>query len=192
MHLHLRTLATLAVAAGLAAAPATASDVTATWWLKLQELCGQAFAGVPGEVPEDSVFENETLIVHVKSCTDRRVRVPFTAGGELWRIWEFNLTAEGAIELLHENRDETGMLDDPTGYGGVTVNPGSESTQVFPADRRTVGLIDWAYGTVWMVQISDDELVYATQNVPAGRRFELRFDLSEAVETPPAPPGWSD
>src|SRR5690625_5323206 len=74
-----------AVVALSAVSLAMASPVD-DFWNSLSELCGQAFEGQVVQEPEgESDFEGQRLVMHVRDCSDSRIRIPFVVGDDLSR-----------------------------------------------------------------------------------------------------------
>lgn len=159
----------------------------------LEPLCGKAFQGRLVEAPAgDTTFAGKTLTMHVRECRADSVRIPFFVGDDRSRTWVITQTASG-IRLKHDHRHEDGTEDAVTMYGGDTAEPGTATTQRFPADAHTASLIPAAATNVWTVEIIPGErFSYSLVRVGTDRRFRIDFDLGRTVETPPAPWGWTD
>ncbi len=178
----------------LMAAPVQAQSGTVDeYWARLQALCGQAFEGTLLQAPAgDTSFEGQRLVMHVRSCEENRIRIPFVVGDDLSRTWV--LTRDGdRIELRHDHRHQDGSEDEVTQYGGFTPNPGSSHTQIFPADQQTFDTIPNAFPNVWLMSVEPGErFTYAVWRLGTERAYRVSFDLSRSVEAPPAPWGWQD
>jgi hypothetical protein len=163
------------------------------FWQALENLCGNTYAGtVLATPPNDTAFTGKKLVMHVRSCEDRRIRVPFFVGNDRSRTWVFRKTGSG-IELKHDHRHADGTSDAITMYGGTTAHGGSSVLQVFPADQQTVSLLPAAAGNVWWVELVPGAyFTYNLRRVTTDRVFSIRFDLTKPVETPEAPWGWTD
>lgn len=164
------------------------------WWQHLQSLCGQAYAGVLIRAPDgDDTFRDKRVVMHVRDCTEDRVRVPLVVDDDRSRTWVFTRVGDG-IELRHDHRHRDGTPDAVTLYGGRTSNAGSADTQMFPADDQTRATIPGSgLRSVWLVEIHPGErFVYAANRVGTERGFQVDFDLSTPVEAPAAPWGWDD
>lgn len=180
----------------LLAVPAMAGDPGGVdvWWQRLQALCGHAYAGQLIRAPaDDRTFRDRRVVMHVRDCTPRRVRIPLVIDEDHSRTWIFS-RVPGGIEFRHDHRHEDGRPDAVTMYGGVTSNAGSADTQMFPADDRTAGVIPGSgQRSVWLVEIHPGErFVYAANRVGTERGFQVDFDLSRSVPAPDAPWGWQD
>ncbi len=179
----------LLLGSGLAAA----SQRGDAWWEHLQALCGKAFEGVSLQAPPGDIsFSDQRLLMHVRSCSEDRIRIPYVVGDNLSRTWVLS-RKDGRIELKHDHRHPDGTSEDVTNYGGRTPNPGSALSQIFPADDETVAVLPNSYPNVWMISIDPGvSLEYFVQRQATERAYRVRFDLRETVAPPPAPWGWSD
>ncbi|MGH7458577.1 MAG: hypothetical protein ACREKN_05735 [Longimicrobiaceae bacterium] len=163
------------------------------FWTALQQLCGQAFAGelVQGS-PTDTAFAGKTLVMHVRQCSEREVRIPFHAGENRSRTWILTRTASG-LRLKHDHRHRDGSEDEITQYGGDTRDAGSSTRQEFYADPFTAELLPAARTNIWTVEVRPGESFgYALRREGTERRFRVRFDFNQAVAPPPAPWGYTD
>lgn len=182
--------------AGLAAALPTSAEGghAGDWWQRLQSLCGHAYAGELVRAPAgDDTFRDRRVVMHVRDCTEDRVRVPLVVDDDHSRTWVFTRSNDG-IELRHDHRHRDGTPDAVTLYGGRTSNSGSADTQMFPADDQTREAIPGSgLRSVWLVEIHPGErFVYAANRVGTERGFRVDFDLSQTVDAPGAPWGWED
>ena len=86
------------------------------FWKELNELCGKAFEGTVINAPaNDTVFKDQWLIMHVRSCIENVIRIPFTVGTNKSRTWVFN-RLPNAISIKHDHRHEDGKEDSITQY----------------------------------------------------------------------------
>ena len=164
---------------------------TQQFWQSLTELCGKSFEGQL-ELPEDDAqFGGKRLIMHVRSCSDTIIKIPFFVGDDRSRTWVFTLQ-DSRLQLKHDHRHEDGSSDEITMYGGTSTNEGQMGLQVFPADQETKELIPAASSNVWWVTILDTEYTYNLRRLGTERVFRVVFDLTKEVSTPEAPWGWKD
>ena len=161
------------------------------FWSKLEGLCGQAFEGKLIASP-DGDMEGEELIMHVRECSDKEIRIPFHVGHNRSRTWV--LTREGErIRLKHDHRLRDGTPEAVTMYGGLSPNPGSANAQIFPAGDRTVAQLPDNYPNVWVMEVHPgDRFVYYVRRQVTDRYYHVEFDLTDSVDTPPPPWGWGD
>ena len=185
----------LACAAVLAACRASAPATSAAgeqdaFWASLRRLCGNAYAGRLVQGSEaDSAFRRSELVMHVRQCSDREIRIPFHLGENRSRTWIVTRTADG-LRLKHDHRHQDGSEDAITRYGGDTRGAGTAARQEFYADAHTASLIPAAATNVWTMEvIPGDRFAYALRREGTDRRFRVEFDLTRPVPAPPAPWG---
>lgn len=189
-----RVLAAGLLAAVCAPAAAGSAGDADDWWRALQALCGNAYAGTLVRAPEgDDTFRDRRVVMHVRDCSETRVRIPLVVGDDRSRSWVFTRTPAG-IELKHDHRQADGTPDAVTLYGGITSNAGSADTQMFPADAQTRAVIPGSgLRSAWLVEIhAGARFVYAANRVGTDRGFQVDFDLTRPVAAPEAPWGWTD
>lgn len=171
--------------------PPTPQEAQDAFWARLQRLCGQAYAGtlVQG-APTDTAFAGKRLVMHVRQCTDREIRIPFHAGEDRSRTWILTRTDAG-LRLKHDHRHRDGSEDPITQYGGDTADRGTPGRQEFRADAHTAKLIPAASTNVWTVEVVPGQtFAYALRREGTDRRFRVEFDLARPVTPPPAPWGY--
>ncbi len=177
------------------AAPAAPAEQDA-FWRHLSALCGQAFAGRiavnAGGPPGPDAFDGKALVMHVRECSGREIRVPFHVGEDASRTWVFTRGAWG-LRLKHDHRHRDGAGDALTMYGGDAIAPGSETGQAFPVDAQTHALFTRAglpqsLANTWEVGIAPGKAFRYGLRRP-GRDFRVDFDLTRSVPAPPPPWG---
>jgi hypothetical protein len=209
-----RTAAPLAFVATLTLAGCATTVPAASpqdaFWSALASHCGKAYAGTLASTDAaDADFRGAAMVMHVRSCTDGEIRVPFhvqRADGS-WdrsRTWVLTRTETG-LRLKHDHRHEDGSSDAVTMYGGDTADGGSARVQSFPVDAESVAMFQGAGLTasvtnVWTVEAdaagtADARFAYQLKRTvaagaPADRLFRVEFDLKEPVAPPPAPWGF--
>jgi hypothetical protein len=134
--------------------------------------------------------------MHVRGCDDptRRLEVPFHVGDDHSRTWVLTRTDDG-LRLKHDHRHEDGSDDAVTMYGGETASPGTASRQEFPVDAESIALferegLDVSVTNTWAMEIEPGQRFLYELARPGGRMFQVEFDLTTPVETPPVPWGW--
>lgn len=177
------------------------------FWGRLQALCGRAFTGaLVSNEAADADLAGRPMVMHVRSCDDRQIRIPFhvgpaSAGGE-WdrsRTWVLTRTAAG-LRLKHDHRHADGTEDAVTQYGGDTSDAGTASLQSFVVDADSIALfrregLDRSVTNVWQVEVDDagsttPRFAYMLRRTGEHARFfRVEFDLTAAVPPPPAPWG---
>lgn len=164
---------------------------SAQFWKQLQQLCGKSFEGKLITPENDAQFAGKTLLMHVRSCSDTVIKIPFFVGDDKSRTWVLTYT-NGLIELKHDHRHDDGTNDAVTMYGGTASNTGKANLQMFPADPYTASLIPAAATNVWWIGLKDNEFTYNLKRVDTPRQFTVAFDLTTAVENPGPPWGWTE
>jgi len=157
----------------------------------LRPLCGKAFAGklVEGTAPGDAAIGAERLVMHVRSCSDSEIRIPFHVGANRSRTWVITRTV-GALRLKHDHRHENGSEDAVTQYGGDSRSVGEAARVDFYADAFTAALLPASATNIWTMAVDPGRtFTYALRREADGRRFRADFDLSREVEAPPPPWG---
>lgn len=193
-------LLALALAPAQAVVP-TERDIEAAdaFLAALSSLCGNAYAGrivanepapAPGAAPDP--FDGKTLVMQVRECTPRQVRVPFHVGDDHSRTWVINRTADG-LRLKHDHRHDDGTPDVLTMYGGDTMTPGTAVRQEFPVDAESKALFERqglkaSTTNVWAIELEPGQR-YAYELARPGRLFRVEFDLTRPVAPPPPPWG---
>lgn len=158
-------------------------------WDRLQAQCGKAFAGTLEYPKDEPGFSDQELVMHVLSCNDSVLYIPFFVGEERSRTWIIRKQDIG-YSLHHDHRNEDGTPEVQTMYGGHMNNAGNDTMYVFPADNYTCELLDYACGNVWWITMDDQYFTYNLRRVGTDRLFTVRFDLSKSVKTPELPWGW--
>ncbi len=163
------------------------------FWSNLEALCGQAFEGKLITHPEgETGFVDRRLVMHVRDCHDNWIRIPFHVGDDRSRTWVLTRN-QNRIELKHVHRHEDGSPDEQTMYGGTATNQGRANEQYFPADELTREVIEEAFSNVWVMRVYPGQtFTYGLWRLGTPRVFQIDFDLSVAVDPPPAPWGWKD
>jgi hypothetical protein len=191
----IRAAAVSLIALAAACSPAEEPE-TETLFTALSALCGQAFEGeVVSTDPRDADFASQRLVMHVRECGATELRVPFHVGEDRSRTWVITRLEDGRVRLKHDHRHEDGSEDVLTQYGGTSAAPASGLSVDFPADEESRALFERegipdSMQNTWTMAIEGDEFAYILHR--PNRHFEARFDLSEPVETPPAPWGSTD
>ena len=163
------------------------------FWNTLKSHCGKAYEGkiIEGGKEGDG-FMGEKLIMHVRSCEENTIRIPFFVGDDKSRTWVFTMSSNNLISLKHDHRHKDGSEDKITQYGGSNPNTGLANIQFFPADQETASLIPYASNNVWWVTLDKTSFTYNLRRIGTDRFFSVKFDLIKEVETPSAPWGSED
>lgn len=174
---------------GLLTACQDAAEATPVdrFWTELSALCGQAYEGTVIEAPPgDTTFTDRALVMHVGSCTDSVIRIPFHVGEDRSRTWVLTRTTAG-VRLKHDHRHADGTEDAVTQYGGDSRLAEQDTLIEFPADSATMALIPAAVTNVWSVGVDTKHFVYALRREGTDRRYRIEFDRTRPVPTPPSP-----
>lgn len=164
----------------------------AQFFEKLSSLCGKAFAGeITVDTPESDAFKGVPLIMHVRECNETEIRIPFHVGDDRSRTWVVTKTLAGLM-LKHDHRHEDGGEDVLTQYGGVAIESGWATVQSFPADLFTKSLfvqqrIPQSNDNTWQIYVFPEQFSYRL--IRPAREFRVDFDLTTAIDLPPAPWG---
>lgn len=163
----------------------------------LSALCGQSFEGAITSPPVelDAAFAGRRLVMHVRECFEDEVRVPFHVGDDHSRTWLITRLEDGRLRLKHDHRHEDGSEDTLTQYGGESVFPPVSARVEFPADQFSKDLferegIPVSMDNIWIMELTDTAFTYTLTR--PNRFFEVTFDLTSPVETPPTPWGWDE
>lgn len=158
---------------------------------KIKLHCSKSYEGKVTAGAGNDAFSTNRLVMHVRSCEENRIRIPFFVGDDCSRTWVLTLEND-RILLKHDHRHEDGSEDDVTQYGGLTPNGGSDTIQIFPADSFTAQSIPHATNNVWWITINEHAFTYNLRRIGSERLFTVTFDLSKEVSAPQAPWGWKD
>ena len=164
---------------------------TQQFWEKLQSHCGKTYEGVL-ELPKgDDPFRGKRLLMHVRSCTNKKIKIPFFVGVDSSRTWVLSYK-KNRITLKHDHRHKDGSEDDINFYGGITTNPGQADIQIFSADERTQRMIPAASTNVWWITLNDSVFTYNLRRLGTERVFRVAMDVTSPQTTPGAPWGWKE
>ncbi|SIQ64665.1 hypothetical protein [Maribacter ulvicola] len=161
------------------------------FWNTLQSHCGKAYEGSLVLPEEDENFGGKRLVMHVKSCSDTEIKVPFFVGDDKSRTWILTKN-DGILTLKHDHRHEDGSEDEVNFYGGTASNPGKADIQFFPADVATQKMIPGAATNVWWITLDDTTFTYNLRRLGSDRVFKVVMDITNPIATPDAPWGWQD
>ncbi|GAA6204674.1 hypothetical protein [Thalassotalea sp. SU-HH00458] len=176
-------------------APLVSIDSHDQFFNNIKQHCGKAYAGtVTVDNAKGDGFSNKQLIMHVRSCSDDTLQIPFHVGEDASRTWIITKTGSG-LSLKHDHRHKDGSNDELTMYGGHTVDAGWPQVQSFPADQYSKetfvrGGIPQSIGNTWQMYIYPEKFTYRL--IRQGREFRVDFDLTKPIKTPDAPWGYHD
>ena len=158
---------------------------------KLKSLCGNSFEGQLISPKNDEQFGGKSLVMHIKSCDDKTIKIPFFVGDDKSRTWVLTYQND-RILLKHDHRHKDGSEDEVTMYGGKTTNSGQVNIQTFPADQETKEMIPAASTNIWWITLDDNQFTYNLRRLGTDRLFTVAFDLTKTIENPESPWGWED
>ena len=148
----------------------------------MKKLCGRQFEGAT-DFPADPShpLAGKRLVMHVETCGEREIRIPFRVGEDRSRTWVLTMTPDGLL-FKHDHRHEDGTPDRVTNYGGLASGDGTAREQRFAADAFTARLIPEAKTNVWTMQIDDAKkrFMYHLERDGAPR-YRAYFDLAKPL-----------
>lgn len=159
------------------------------FWDTLKKHCGKTYEGTIINAPAGDDFRGKRLVMHVLSCSDDEILIPFNVGDNRSRTWVLKYK-NGRLELKHDHRHKDGTSDKVTMYGGTTSNIGLPGLAVFPADEETAKMIPAAANNVWWITLDETSFTYNLRRIGTDRFFSVSFDLTTAIETPEPSWGW--
>lgn len=158
----------------------------------LAQHCGKAYPGQLVSLDEaDADFAGQEMVMHVRSCEENAIRVPFHVGDDHSRTWVITRTDEG-LRLKHDHRHEDGEEDAVTQYGGDAVLIENAARVEFPVDSFSIDMFNRegltaSVTNIWALELSDEKFVYELKRT--NRHFRVEFDVTNPVDIPPAPWG---
>ena len=159
------------------------------FWKTLNSHCGKSFEGKITSEGKNDGFDGKRLVMHVKKCSDKELKIPFFVGDDKSRTWVLTKQEDGIL-LKHDHRNEDGTHEELTMYGGKATNLGTANMQFFPADQETCNMLPRATFNVWWMTVDETSFSYNLRVINSDRIFTVVFDLTKEVETPGDPWGW--
>ena len=160
------------------------------FWQQLKRHCGKTYEGtVTSGATANDGFSGKRLIMHVLSCSDDQLLIPFNVGENRSRTWILTKKMD-KIELKHDHRHEDGSKDVVTMYGGTSTNSGLPGIVMFPADQQTVQTIPAAATNIWWMTINQNTFTYNLRRIGSDRLFTVTFDVTKPIEKPLPSWGW--
>jgi hypothetical protein len=170
--------------------PPSAQNPAAQFYSELSRYCGLAFEGqVVTRDAEDSAMRRERLVLDVRDCNPREIRMPFVQGTNRSRTWILSRRGQGLM-LKHDHRTRSGRPETMTMYGGSTVGPGTAMRQEFPADDYSAELFFRANRpdsakNIWALEVIPGRLIAYELRRP-GRFLRVEFDVRRPIGPQPA------
>jgi hypothetical protein len=158
------------------------SEVQQNFFNHLSNLCGKSYIGEQVyRSHHGSSWAQFELVMHVSTCKQDSIFIPFRVGNDRSRTWLF-VIEDGRLRFRHDHRHEDGTPEDETLYGGYADDHGTAFVQYFPADDYSANLIEDGGGNVWMVKISEDFSTFTYRLDRDGeKRFQIDFDLKNPL-----------
>lgn len=156
----------------------------------IRSYCGMAFEGrVVSTDPEDAALRRERLVLDIRRCNNREIRMPFTQGANRSRTWVLSRNG-GGLSLKHDHRARNGRPEAMTMYGGDTLDGGSPTRQEFPADNYSAELFfqrgrPESAQNIWALEIVPGRLI-AYELRRTGRNLRIEFDVTRPIGPQPA------
>ena len=191
-HIFAILILSLLSACGAPEEGAVAAGPQDTFFSRLGAHCGASFEGrLVSTDASDAAIGAQRLVMQVRECNDREIRIPFHVGDDHSRTWVITRQHAG-LRLKHDHRHEDGREDGVTEYGGDTEDEGTNARQSFPVDAFSIAMFERegltaSVTNVWSVEIN--EAIFAYELARSGRFFRVEFDLAKPVDAPPAPWG---
>jgi predicted amidohydrolase YtcJ len=182
-----------ATLAALSLAACSAQQQPSDIFDQIAQRCGQSFAGaMTSDDPRDADFASAALALEVRSCTDTEIRMPFHVGDDHSRTFILTRLDDGRLRFKHDHRHQDGVPDALSMYGGETTDAAGLNRAEFPADLETKALFDRAdipdsKQNTWSLTVSPTVLTYTL--VRPGREFAAEFNLTDVIDSLPAPWG---
>lgn len=176
------------------AQPVDDSPAFVQFFNHLAKECGNAYAGALQVQPDhiDMFTGTEEMQMHFRECHEDHLKIPFHIENEEegeWnrsRTWILTLHEDG-LELRHDHRKSDGTDDEVTMYGGFSVGEGTAFEQRFRSGPRT-DEADGAFRGWRIIYAPGESYTYGTVWEEEWN-IMVQFDLTETIETPPAPWG---
>lgn len=172
--------------------PATpsAQNASGQFFNAMRTYCGMAFEGrVVSNDPEDAGMRRERLILDIRRCNNREIRMPFIQGNNRSRTWILARKG-GGLTLKHDHRARNGRPEAMTMYGGDTIDGGSPTRQEFPADNYSSELFfqrgrPESAQNIWAIEVVPGRYI-AYELRRTGRFLRVEFDVTRPIGPQPA------
>lgn len=174
--------------------PPVGQSAAQQFFATLKSYCGQAFAGrVVTNDPEDQTMRANRLVLDLRACSGREIRMPFAQGENRSRTWIVTRRGPG-LAFKHDHRGRNGRSEPITMYGGDTVDGGTPVRQEFPADAYSSEMFFQAKRpesaqNIWALEVMPGRYI-AYELRRSGRYLRIEFDVTRPLGPQPAPWGW--
>jgi hypothetical protein len=156
----------------------------------ISSYCGMAYEGrVVSDDPEDAGLRRERLVLDIRRCSAREIRMPFFQGTNRSRTWVLARRG-GGLSLKHDHRTRSGRPEPMTMYGGETIDGGTPNRQEFPADNYSAELFfqrqrPESAQNIWALEVVPGRFI-AYELRRTGRFLRVEFDLTRPLGPQPA------
>ena len=191
-------LASLAILTSFSPLNASAQETSGAgqekFWRALSAHCGLAYAGEISVYDQeaDAAWVDQPMTISFLHCSEAQVHIGLNVGEDRSRTWVIERHA-GHLSLKHIHRHEDGVEDTVSWYGGMTRDPGRAHRQAFAVDTYSQALF-YAEGlapsvnNIWYIELVNGVSMSYGLTRP-NRHFKASFDLTQPIDTPPAPWG---
>lgn len=170
---------------GVGGADAPGLKAQKAFFKNVKKLCGRKFEGAtdfPAGDPSHPLM-GKRLVMHVETCGEREIRIPFRVGADRSRTWVLTMTSAGLL-FKHDHRHADGTPDRVTNYGGLASGDGTAREQRFAADAFTAALIPEAKTNVWTMRIDEGQKRFTYYLERDGApRYRAYFDLAKPLSS---------
>jgi hypothetical protein len=166
------------------------TNAAAQFFTAMSNYCGMAFEGrVVSSDPEDQAMRRERLVLDIRRCNAREIRMPFIQGANRSRTWVLSRKS-GGLSLKHDHRLRNGRPEPMTLYGGDTVDGGTPIRQEFPADNYSSELFfqrgrPESAQNIWAMEVVPGRYI-AYELRRTGRFLRVEFDVTRPIGPQPA------
>ncbi len=167
-----------------------------TFWQALKTHCGLAYGGEMAVYDEvaDAAWVGQPMTIYFIHCAETQIHIGLNVGENRSRTWVIERHPEH-LSLKHIHRHEDGVEDTVSWYGGMTQDPGRAHRQAFAVDAYSQALfyaqgLEPSVNNIWYMElVNGASLTYGLTR--PNRHFQATFDLTQPIDTPPAPWGAS-
>ena len=100
------------------------------FWNQLKTHCNKTYEGeIISGGNEGDGFTGKKLVMHVRSCEENDIKIPFFVGEDKSRTWVLHKNTDKILTLKHDHRNQDGSEESLTQYGGTASNLGLENLQ---------------------------------------------------------------
>lgn len=158
----------------------SSTDCKDKFWESLERLCGQTYQGVVTQDNTNKLTGSE-MVIQVFYFNEQQIHISVQIGNDYSRTWVLTNLGD-YLDLRHVHRNEEGIEEIKSEYGGLTKNPGTENRQEFPADAYTTQLISGSNHTMWAMEIDPGKTFsYFLSNLDTERNLKIQFDISRPL-----------